>query len=411
MALESNSIVRSLYLGISMGRKKSKFSLCASLLVCGLSFLYSHSTYADSASDQAMADQYAEWFKAEFLLENLVGAAFAVVSRDGILSSGSFGYTDTSHKQEVNQDTVFRIASVSKTFAAGLTALLVADGSLAWTDPVNRYVPTFHIKGDTSKIRIEDLLGQSSGLISHAYDNLIEDGVPTNEIYTRLSDLPYTCSPGSCYSYQNSVFSLIQPVVESISAQSYESLVEQRIFKPLDMQTASVGYEPFLANSNRAMPHVKGKSRWLTVQVLPNYYRVAPAAGVNASITDMAKWLRAQLVAEPLMLSPDAQQALIAPRVRTPRELQRREWNKLLTDAHYGLGWRVYQLGEQRIAYHSGWVSGYRADIAYSLSEGIGITVLLNAESSAISRMTTQFWQLANARKLPDKSLAKAKAP
>ncbi len=347
-----------------------------------------------------MADEYAEFFKAEFLIENLVGGAFAVVSRDGILRSGSFGHTDISHKQEVNPDTVFRIASVSKTFAAGLTAQLVADGQLGWTDPVNRYVPGFHIKGDASRIRVEDLLGQSSGLISHAYDNLIEDGVPTEQIYQRLADLPYTCPPGSCYSYQNSVFSLIQPVVESITSSSYESLLEQRIFKPLDMQTASVGYEPFLASSNRAQPHVKSNGQWRTVKVLPNYYRVAPAAGVNASITDMAKWLRAQLGAEPDVLAPGAQQALVLPRVKTPRELHRREWDKLLTDAHYGLGWRVYQLGERQIAYHSGWVSGYRADIAYSLSEGIGITVLLNAESSSINRFTTQFWQIANARTL-----------
>lgn len=394
-----------------MSLKTTQFRQLTSLVVCTLWLLSPVSTRADAVSDQALADQYAEWFKAEFMLENLVGGGFAIVSRERILRTGSFGYTDTSQKQKVDQDTIFRIASVSKTFAAGLTALLVADGSLAWTDPVNRYVPSFHIKGDTSKIRIEDLLGQSSGLISHAYDNLIEDGVPTDQIFNRLSDLPFSCSPGSCYSYQNSVFSLIQPVVESISSQSYESLVEQRIFKPLDMQTASVGYEPFLANNNRAMPHVKGKSRWLTVQVLPNYYRVAPAAGVNASITDMAKWLRAQMVTEPLMLSPEAQLTLIAPRVRTPREIHRREWDKLLTDAHYGLGWRVYQMGENRIAYHSGWVSGYRADIAYSLSEGIGITVLLNSESSAISRMTTQFWQLDTARKLLNKSLAKATAP
>ena len=54
---------------------------------------------------------------------------------------------------------------------------------------------------------------------------------------------------------------------------------------------------------------MKGKNRWLTVQVLPNYYRVAPAAGVNASITDMAKWLKAQMVAEPMMLSAEAQHA------------------------------------------------------------------------------------------------------
>jgi len=367
-------------------------------LICSLALLGSIPAFANPASNQAIADEYYEWFKAEFLLENLVGAAFAVVSRDGILRTGSFGHTDTSRKQAVNADTVFRIASVSKTFAAGLTAQLVADGSLGWEDPVNRYVPGFRIQGDASRIRVEDLLGQSSGLISHAYDNLIEDGVPTEQIYLRLSELPYTCPPGSCYSYQNSVFSLIQPVLESVTSSSYELLVEQRIFKPLDMQTASVGYEPFLATSNRAQPHVKSNGQWLTVQVLPNYYRVAPAAGVNASITDMAKWLRAQLGADPVVLAPEVQQALIAPRVRTPRELQRREWDKLLTDAHYGLGWRVYQLGDRQIAYHSGWVSGFRADIAYSLSEGIGITVLLNEESSSINRLTTQFWQLADAR-------------
>jgi beta-lactamase class C len=377
-----------------------------SYLIVVLCLVASLPARAASATDQLVADQYAEWFKAEFTMENLVGGAFAVVSADGVLRSGSFGYTDTSQQQQVNQDTVFRIASVSKTFAAGLTALLVADGSIAWTDPVNRYVPGFHIKGDASKIRIEDLLGQSSGLISHAYDNLIEDGVPTEQIYQRLADLAYSCTPGSCYSYQNSVFSLIQPVVEKVTASSYENLIAQRIFKPLDMRTASVGLEPFLANKNRAQPHVKGKSRWLTVEVLPNYYRVAPAAGVNASISDMAKWLQAQLSIGPALFAPEAKQALIAPRVRTPGELHRREWNKLLTDAHYGLGWRVYQMGNRQIAYHSGWVSGYRADIAYSPRDGIGITVLLNAESSSISRLTTQFWHLADARQATAKPAA-----
>jgi len=382
-----------------MRHRVASFQNILFYLVCSLSLVGSVPARATSATDQLVADQYKEWFKAEFALEDLVGGAFAVVSRDGVLSSGSFGYTDTSHKQQVNQDTVFRIASVSKTFAAGLTALLVADGSIAWTDPVNRYVPGFHINGDASKIRIEDLLGQSSGLISHAYDNLIEEGVPTEQIFQKLGELSYSCAPGTCYSYQNSIFSLIEPVVEKVTASTYENLIEQRIFKPLDMQTASVGYESFLANSNRAQPHVKGKSRWLTVKVQPNYYRVAPAAGVNASITDMAKWLQAQLANAPLLFPTEAKQALVTPRVRTPDQLQRREWDKLLTDAHYGLGWRVYQLGDRQIAYHSGWVSGYRADIAYSPSEGIGITVLLNAESSSINRFTTQFWQLAEERR------------
>jgi beta-lactamase class C len=367
-------------------------------LLCSIFLSAPLSGFANSASDQALADEYAEWFKAEFLLEDLVGGGFAIVTREGILRSGGFGYTDTGRQQRVDENTVFRIASVSKTFAAGLTAQLVQDGSIRWDDPVTRYVPGFRVHGETSLIRIQDLLGQSSGLVSHAYDNLIEDGVPTEQIYQRLAELPYTCPPGSCYSYQNSVFSLIEPVVESVTGTPYEQLVDQRIFKPLDMQTASVGLEPFLANKNRAQPHVKGKNQWLTVEVLPNYYRVAPAAGVNASITDMGKWLAAQLGSNPRVLTPALAGELVVPRVRTPRELHRREWDKMITDAHYGLGWRVYQLGDQQIAYHSGWVSGYRADIAYSLTEGIGITVLLNAESSSINRLTTRFWELAGKR-------------
>jgi beta-lactamase class C len=366
--------------------------LCASISPAALA------DPADPTATQALADEYAEWFKAEFLLENLVGGGFAIVTRDGIVRTGSFGFTDTSHKQKVDDNTVFRIASVSKTFAAGLTAQLVQDGSIRWDDPVTQYVPGFRVRGETSLIRIQDLLGQSSGLISHAYDNLIEDGVPTEQIYQRLAELPYTCPPGTCYSYQNSVFSLIEPVVEKVTGDSYAHLVEQRIFKPLGMQTASVGLEPFLANSNRAQPHVKGNKRWLTVKVLPNYYRVAPAAGVNASINDMGKWLAAQLGANPGVVQPEVAGELVAPRVRTPRELHRREWDQMLTDAHYGLGWRVYQMGDRQIAYHSGWVSGYRADIAYSPVDGIGITVLLNAESNSINRLTTQFWKLANTR-------------
>jgi beta-lactamase class C len=350
------------------------------------------------AMDLALADEYGDWFLQQAPKENLVGAAFAVVSRQGILRTGTVGFTNTKHTQAVDGNTVFRIASVSKTFAAGLTAQLVQDGSIAWDDPVIRYVPGLRVKGDAGRIRIQDLLGQSTGLISHAYDNLIEDGVPTDQIFEKFADLPYSCAPGSCYSYQNSVFSLIQPVVEQATSTSYELLVEQRIFKPLDMQTASVGYERFLAMSNRAEPHIKSNGQWRTVKVLPNYYRVAPAAGVNASILDMAKWLEAQMGSDPLVVTDEARKLLVEPRVKTPGELYRREWKRLVTDAHYGLGWRVYQLGETRIAYHSGWVSGYRADIAYSPSHGIGVTVLMNAESSSISLLTTRFWELAEQR-------------
>ncbi|HLF31689.1 MAG TPA: serine hydrolase domain-containing protein, partial [Xanthomonadales bacterium] len=326
---------------------------------------------AVTAGQATLADEFEDWFQLQVRSEDILGAAFAVVSRENIIRIGTAGYTDTSRKHEINADTAFRLASVSKTFAAELAAQMVQDGHLAWEDPITRYLPEFRVKGDASRIQIRHLLGHSTGLIAHAYDNLIEEGVPAAEIQHRLAELSFICKPGECYSYQNSIFSLIAPVVEKIAASSYANLVDQRIFKPLDMHTASVGYEAFLANSNRAEPHVMSNGQWKTVKVLPNYYRVAPAAGVNASVQDMGKWLMAQLGANPLVISPEILNTVVQPRVRTPGDLHRREWNRMLTDAHYGLGWRVYQLGDERIVYHSGWVSGYRADVAWSASHNL----------------------------------------
>ena len=342
-----------------------------------------------------VAASFQPYFEQHARDEVITGAAFVIASRDGIIALGTAGHTDTTRSQPIDQDTVFRMASVSKTFAAGLTGLLVEEGLLAWDDRVIDHVPDFRIKGDSSRVRVRHLLGQSTGLIPHAYDNLIEDGVPLDRIREKYRELDYICQPGACYSYQNSIFSLIEPVIEHTTSQSYGQLMETKIFRPLDMKTASVGYDAFVANPNRALPHVKSGGRWKTVTVQPNYYRVAPAAGVNASARDMGKWLVAQLGGNPDIIDPAVIQALVEPRVETLRDTRRKFWRDLLSEAHYGLGWRIYRLGDHQIAYHSGWVSGYRADIAWSAEHDIGIAVLMNVEGSSISELTTTFWRMA----------------
>ena len=289
----------------------------------------------------------------------------------------------------------FRLASVSKTFAAEMVGILVEDGTLSWDDPVTRYVPDFNINGDASQILIRDLLGQSTGLMPHAYDNLLEDGKSMDAIWRRMSDLSYVCEPGKCYGYQNSVFSLVDPMVLEATSESYQMQVERRIFNPLDMQTASMGYEAFVNNPNHAKPHARRKGGWKTVPVQRNYYRAAPAAGVNASILDMGKWVQVQLGSHPQVLSSEMLGNLQKPRVKTRREMYRKEWKNMLSSAHYGLGWRIYELGDEQLVYHGGWVSGFRADVAFSPKHNLGIVVLLNAESSGISVLTTQFWKMA----------------
>ena len=342
-----------------------------------------------------MTLDYETYFRQLVTDRNYPGAAFAIVSRDRILRIATVGHTTAAGQHPIDQQTTFRLASVSKPFAAELVGLLVEDGVLRWNDPVTRYVPGFKINGDATHIRIEHLLGQSTGLIPHAYDNLLEDGKSMDMIWRKMSDLPYVCDPGTCYGYQNSVFSLVDPLVAKATNMDYGTLIEQRIFKPLDMTTASVGFAAFINNPNHAEPHARRNGRWKTVAVQPNYYRAAPAAGVNASILDMSKWLQAQLGSRPEVLSSDLLGTLSIPRVKTRREVHRKQWQSILSDAHYGLGWRIYQVGDEQLIYHGGWVSGFRADVAFSLQHDIGIVVLLNAESSGINELTTRFWQMA----------------
>lgn len=342
-----------------------------------------------------VASDYEVFFRQLVADRGYPGAAFAIVSRDRILHVVTVGHTTAAGNQPVDENTTFRLASVSKPFAAELVGLLVADGRLNWDDPVSRYVPAFRINGDVSQIHIRHLLGQSTGLIPHAYDNLLEDGKSMDYIWRKMSELPYVCKPGQCYGYQNSVFSLVDPIVEKATSQSYAALVKERIFKPLDMTTASVGFDEFVNNPNHAEPHARQRGQWKTIAVQPNYYNAAPAAGVNASILDMGKWLQAQLGNRPEVIPPDMLQELTRPGVKTQRETYRKEWKNIISDAHYGLGWRVYQLGDEQLVYHGGWVAGFRADVAFSLQRGIGIVVLLNAESSGINELTTGFWQRA----------------
>ena len=350
-----------------------------------------------SAADSLfeIATDYETFFRQLITDRNYPGAAFAIVSSDQILHIATMGHTTAARKHPIDQQTTFRLASVSKPFAAELVGLLVEEGILDWNDPVTRYVPDFKINGDASQIRIRHLLGQSTGLMPHAYDNLLEDGKSMDSIWQKMSDLPYVCHPGKCYGYQNSIFSLVDPVVEKATSVDYKTLVEQRIFKPLDMSTASVGFEAFINNPNHAEPHARRNGQWKTVTVQPNYYRAAPAAGVNASILDMGKWVQAQLGGKPDVLSTEMLSNLSIPRVKTRREMYRKQWRTMLSEAHYGLGWRIYQLGDNQLIYHGGWVSGFRADVAFSLQHDIGIVVLLNAESSGISELTTSFWKMA----------------
>lgn len=341
-----------------------------------------------------LADRMQERTQTAVFEQRIPGSAWVIVHNGQIVQTGLHGFVDSRRTRPVDKDTVFRIASVSKGFAGVLAGLLVSEGRISLQDPIRQYAPSFRFKASPQvELTIEDVLGQRSGFVPNAYDNLIESGMPRQQIYTHFEELAPICPPRTCYSYQNSVFSLIEDVVESATAVPYPALLEQRIFEPLDMTHASVGFEAFQQSENRAEPHLKTRSGWRQTRPRASYYQVSSAAGINASITDMANWANAMLGHHPEIITSEAIQASLRPAIQTRNELRHRSWRGSLSDAHYALGWRIYQLHGESLALHSGWVAGYRAEIALSHRHDLGLVILMNAESREISELNSAFWK------------------
>lgn len=331
---------------------------------------------------RATLEAYRGWLDTIKQRDAVAGLATAVVIDDKVVFEESLGYANADDKEPVTPDTVFRLASLSKAFATGLTAILVQDGKLAWGTRLVNVLPFFKLKNvpDTQRATVADILGQRLGLPRNTYDSMLEDDVPYEELVRKLDQVDMACDVGKCYGYQNVAFSLIGDVVYAMTGTFFYKLVDQRIFLPLGMQTASYGRAGLESSKSWARPHRRARRGWVSFEPKENYYRVAPAAGVNASLHDMEKWLIAQMGGRPDVLSPVALDVLHTPGVPTPVELHSTPWRSArLTTAHYALGWRVFTYGGQTLVYHAGAVEGYRTMIGFFPAYHVGVVTLWNA--------------------------------
>jgi len=317
------------------------------------------------------------------------GMAMAIVQNGRILSARGYGVTDVSNPQEVDAHTVFRLASLSKAFAGTMAGLLVNDGTLRWDSKVTDYVPGFRLATPeaTDKLTVADVLSQRVGLTSNAYDRDVEANADYYSLTQKLASAPLKCAPGDCYSYQNVAFSLVGDVVFAASGSFYEQAVEKRILKPLGMNDASLGLAGIEASSRWARPHVRSRNGWVSLTPKPTYYRVAPAAGVNASASDMAQWLLAHTGHRPDVLPAPLLATLHAPLVNTPGEMRSGWRRERLDSAGYALGWRVFDYSGHQVVFHAGAVQGYRGLVALLPERDLGIAIMWNGESSLPSGM------------------------
>jgi len=352
---------------------------------------------------QSTLTQFDSLLELNFKESGIVGGAAVVTYKGKIALLKCYGVRKAGDKDAVNKNTVFRLASVSKSVTGVLAGILDDEGIVKLDDHVVDYLPNFNLKypESTHDLQVKHLLSHTSGLIPHAYDLMVEDKVPLEKIMERLNQVDITAPPGELYGYQNVIYSIFDPIVKTKTHKSFDALIHEKVFEPLEMRDASTGFEAFKNNPNKAFPHYnRGHNRYAPMRLNDRYYSTAPAAGVNASISDLGQLLAHLTDPNSEVISKQARESIFTPQVKSP--LSRtyfRSWGRGIQSKQYSIGWRIVNYKGRKVAYHGGYVLGYKAEIAYCEEEDFGIAYLCNSPNSATAKAVPEFLNLMFAEK------------
>jgi beta-lactamase class C len=323
------------------------------------------------------------------------GIAISIVKDGEIIENRVWGYSDLSTKRKLDTLSVFRLASVSKGFAPFIIGKLVDRGFLSWDDPVKKFLPEFQLSSSeaTENLTIRHLLSHTTGLPRHTFSNLLDQEQDIDVIIKKLKEVPVRHAPGTYYDYQNVTYGLLANIVETVTSRSYSQLLEEWIFQPAGMHTSSCTFTGIMKSADIAFPHTRNRRGYVRSTLSPRYYSVGPAAGVNASITDMGKWMKMLQTRSTLIVSDSTLNEIFKPQINMCTcESNFFAWEGKLQRASYGFGWRILEFNQHKLYYHGGNVNQYRSEIALDPERKIGITILQNAPGGFISKVIPLFW-------------------
>src|SRR2546423_13760646 len=308
------------------------------------------------------------------------GIAIAVVFEDKAVYAKGFGVRDVNTKQPIDPDTVFQLASVSKSIGSTLVAQLVGEGKITWDSKLSVLDPTFAMFDPwvTREITIRDMYAHRSGLPEHAGDLLEDLGFTRAEILYRLRYQHPASSFRSHYAYTN--FGMTEGGIAAANAYGleWEEAAAQRLYKPLGMTATSSRYADFVARPNKALGHVLVDGKWVQ-KFKRDPDTESPAGGVSSSVNDLTKWMRLQL----------ANGKFEGKQIVGEKALAETHHPQMLTGFNpftqlptfYGLGWNVSYDPEGRLRLNHSGAFGLGAATYANLVPGeqLGIVVLTNA--------------------------------
>jgi CubicO group peptidase (beta-lactamase class C family) len=301
--------------------------------------------------------------------------------RDGrTVYAAGFGVRRVGTTDAVNADTVFQIASLSKSLAATVVAHQVGLGTVSWETTVHKYLPWFALNDPwiTTHVTIGDMFAHRSGLLDHAGDELEDLGYDRVQVLRRLR-FAKLHSFRDEYAYTNFGLTAGADAAAAASHTDWATLSEQALYAPLGMTSTSSRYTDFIGRPNHAAGHILVNGTYeAKYQRQPDAQ--SPAGGVSSSANDMARWMSLVLQdgrfdGKRIVAADALLPAITAQIVSSPSQAP------AARASFYGYGFGVGTLASGRVSLsHSGaFALGAATNYVMIPSLGLGITVLSNA--------------------------------
>lgn len=308
------------------------------------------------------------------------GIAVSVVHGDETVFAEGYGVRKKGEDAEVDADTVFQIASLSKPVGATVVATQVSQGVVDWTSPVAQSLPGFALADPwiTEHATIGDFYAHRTGLPFAAGDLLEDIGYDRTYVLDHLALQPLAPFRAS-YAYANFGITVGAEAVATAAGTDWATLSEEQLYDPLGMDVTSSRYEDFLAQDNRASLHAMVGEGEFEPRFERDPDAQSPAGGVSSSVNDLAQWMRlvlaggtyagAELIAEAALLPALSPQNVSAP----PHALDQRAGQY-----GYGFGVGMQPSGRVTLSHSGAFILGAATNVQMLPSADLGIVVLTN---------------------------------
>jgi CubicO group peptidase (beta-lactamase class C family) len=337
-------------------------------LACSLVALVARGQSGGNLS--AQADAAVEARRAE---QRIPGVSLAVCRDGKIVKAAGYGLGNVEWAAPVTPETVFQTGSVGKQFTAMAVMMLVEGRKIGLDDKLSKYVPESPTLW--KDVTIRNLLTHTSGISDYGgEEDLMGKGVinfrkdyTERELIRAYAAMKMDFTPGEKWSYSNTGYVLLGIVIERVTGKFYGDFLQERIFKPLTMNSTRIISEEDI------VPRRSGGYR-LAKGELKNQEWVAPTLNTTAdgslytNVLDLAKWDAA--LREKKFLTEAGYQLM---------------WSPIkLNDGKtypYGFGWSLQDKGGYRAVSHTGSWQGFTMAINRYEKNGLTVIVMANLDS------------------------------